>query len=55
MFDSASTAQPSERGGGGGRVGVVTNVVVYESIRKGQKKLCFAYLTDNPFSEKFSR
>ena len=41
--------------GGGGRVGVVTNVVVYESIRKGQKKLCFAYLTDNPFSEKFSR
>ena len=39
------------RGGGG----VVTNVVVYESIRKGQKKLCFAYLTDNPFSEKFSR
>ena len=53
MFDSASTAQPSERGGGG--VGVVTNVVVYESIRKGQKKLCFAYLTDNPLSEKFSR
>ena len=43
------------RGGGGGRVGVVTNVVVYESIRKGQKKLCFAYLTDNPLSEKFSR
>ena len=42
-------------GGGGRRVGVVTNVVVYESIRKGQKKLCFAYLTDNPFSEKFSR
>ena len=40
---------------GGGRVGVVTNVVVYESIRKGQKKLCFAYLTDNPLSEKFSR
>lgn len=43
------------RGGGGGRVKVVTNVVVYESIRKGQKKLCFAYLTDNPLSEKFSR
>ena len=53
MFDSASTAQPSERGGG--RVGVVTNVVVYESIKKGQKKLCFAYLTDNPLGEKFSR
>lgn len=52
MFDSASTAQPSERGG---RVGVVTNVVVYESIKKGQKKLCFAYLTDNPLGEKFSR
>ena len=43
------------RGGGGGGVKVVTNVVVYESIRKGQKKLCFAYLTDNPLSEKFSR
>ena len=34
---------------------MVTNVVVYESIRKGQKKLCFAYLTDNPLSEKVSR
>lgn len=42
-------------GEGEGRVGVVTNVVVYESIKKGQKKLCFAYLTDNPLSEKFSR
>lgn len=47
--------QHNLRRGGGGRVGVVTNVVVYESIRKGQKKLCFAYLTDNPLSEKFSR
>ena len=42
-------------GEGVGRIGVVTNVVVYESIRKGQKKLCFACLTDNHLSEKFSR
>ena len=47
--------QHNLRRGGGGGVKVVTNVVVYESIRKGQKKLCFAYLTDNPLSEKFSR
>ena len=47
--------QHNLRRGGGGRGKVVTNVVVYESIRKGQKKLCFAYLTDNPLSEKFSR
>jgi len=45
MFDSASTAQPSDGGGG-----VVASVVVYESIRKGQKKLCFAYLPDNHLS-----
>ena len=47
--------QHNLRRGGGGGVKVVTNVVVYESIRKGQKKLCFAYLTDNPLSEKVSR
>ena len=47
MFDSASAAQPS--GGGGGYK--VTNVIVYVSTRKRQKKVCFAYSPDNHLSE----
>ena len=46
MLDSASTAQPS--GGGGYKV---TNVIVYVSTRKRQKKVCFAYSPDNHLSE----
>lgn len=42
------------RGGGGeGRGGYKCRCLW--KYQKGQKKLCFAYLTDNPLSEKFSR
>ena len=40
-------------GGGEGRGGYKCRCLW--KYQKGQKKLCFAYLTDNPLSEKFSR
>lgn len=40
-------------GGGSGRGGYKCRCLW--KYQKGQKKLCFAYLTDNPLSEKFSR
>lgn len=42
-----------EGGGGEGQGGYKCRCLW--KYQKGQKKLCFAYLTDNPLSEKFSR
>lgn len=42
------------RGGGGESRGGYKCRCLWK-YQKGQKKLCFAYLTDNPLSEKFSR